>query len=191
MGEKIKKAIMICVVFVILVILNMLGFSSLIFSLIFLVVLMVLGQYIGIKVETKFAKATQEELNREDDVLLQATAFSQSVLIIIASQMLSENRLSITLLTLTIIVTVAFYTLRAWAKIKNSQKHRYYSMVAFALLSSNSAFSFIALVFKLPDTYIIDLPTIYLGVSTALAIIAGKIARRRYGYRGRLLSFAD
>jgi hypothetical protein len=146
----------------------------------------ILGAIIGRKLYGKIAKATQEELNKEDDILLQATAFSHAVLVILLSQ-LSSERLKGTVLYLVVVVGVTFYALRAWAKIKNSQKYRYYSMIVFAFLTANAVLSLLKLSLNLPDVYIFDLSYLYVGISTAFAIIAEHISRKRYGYKGIVL----
>jgi hypothetical protein len=146
----------------------------------------IFGVIIGRKLYEKIAKATQEELNREDDILLQATAFSHAVLVILLSQ-LSSERLKGAILYLVVVVGVTFYALRAWAKIKNSQKYRYYSMIIFAFLTANAVLSLLKLSLNLPDVYIFDLSYVYVGISTTFAIIAEHISRKRYGYKGIVL----
>lgn len=160
--------------------------SQYIMPIAFITLTNILGAIIGRKLYGKIAKATQEELNKEDDILLQATAFSHAVLVILLSQ-LSSERLKGTVLYLVVVVGVTFYALRAWAKIKNSQKYRYYSMIVFAFLTANAVLSLLKLSLNLPDVYIFDLSYLYVGISTAFAIIAEHISRKRYGYKGIVL----
>jgi len=149
----------------------------------FIVSMVIFGSIIGRKLSGKFIKATPDELHREDDVLLQATAFSQSVLVILLSQ-LSDEKLRGLVLYFIVLVAITFYGLRAWAKIKDSQKYRYYSMILFAFVTVNSVLSLLKLSLNIPDVYIIDLSYVYLGIATALAIIVEHISRKRYGYKG-------
>jgi len=153
----------------------------------FTVSMLILGYFIGRKLSGKFKKATPDELHREDDVLLQATAFSQSVLVILLSQ-LSDEKLRGYVLYFIILVAITFYGLRAWAKIKDSQKYRYYSMIVFALVTVNSVLSLLKLSLNTPDVYIIDLSYAYYVSALALAIVVEHISRKRYGYKGGFLA---
>lgn len=146
--------------------------------------IMIVGLIIATRLSAKVTKATLEELQREDDVLLQAVGFSQSVLFIVLSLMPSEDKLQWSFLIA--IVTITFYALRAWAKIKNSPKYRYYSMIAFAFVSSNSVTSVLKLSFDIPNESIVSMSTIYSSIAIASAFIAEKVFRKRYGYRGSL-----
>jgi len=87
------------------------------------------------------------------------------------------------------VVTATFYTLRAWAKVKDSAKYRYYSMIAFAFVSSNTVTSILEISFNISSEYIISMSSIYSGIAIAFAIITEKVFRKRYGYRGSILSF--
>lgn len=150
----------------------------------YLVMLLIFG--IGfIVAEILGAKVTEaplEEIQREDDVLLEAVAFSQSILFVLLSLMQSEDNLQRLLLTGTVMTTVAFYAIRAWAKIRNSPKYRYYSMIAFAVLFGNSVASILKLSFNIPDDFIIIMSMAYSTVALSLVIIAEKVFKKRYGY---------
>jgi hypothetical protein len=172
-----------------LVIFCLVGFWLVVFKYLleiaFIVSMNIFGFIIGRTLSGRFTKATLDELHREDDVLLQATAFSQSVLVILLSQ-LSSEKLRGFVLYFIVLVAVTFYGLRAWAKIKDSQKYRYYSTVMFAFVAANSVLSFLKLSLNLPDEYIVDLSYVYLGIALAFAIIVEHIARKRYGHKGML-----
>lgn len=144
------------------------------------------GTFIAIKLGDRIKEADPKEIRKEDDVLLESVAFSQSILFVLLSLMQSEDRLREVLLFGTVMTTIAFYTLRAWAKIKDSPKYRYYSMIAFAFLSGNAVTSILKLYFNIPDEFIIDMGIIYSAISLSLARIAEKVFKKRYGYKGSL-----
>jgi len=138
---------------------------------------------IAMKAKARVKKAKKEELRREDDVLLQAVAFSQSIIFILLN--LTENTRKLTLIYLVAVVTVIFYALRAWAKIKDSSKYRYRSMVVFSFVCSNSVTSIISLLFNLPDRfYLFSLTSIYGGIALGVFSIASSVFSRRYDYEG-------
>lgn len=145
------------------------------------------GTSIAIRLGDRVKKADSKEISREDDVLLEAVAFSQSVLFVLLSLMQSEDRIREALLYGTVLTTLAFYTLRAWAKIKDSPKYRYYSMIAFAFLSGNMVTSVLKLYFNIPDELIIKMGMVYVAVAYSLARIAEKVFKKRYGYKGSRL----
>lgn len=145
----------------------------------------IIGMIIGTKLGAKVTEAKPEELQREDDVLLQAVAFSQSLLFVLLSLTSSEQRQL--LIYAIAIVTITFYTLRAWAKIKDSSKYRYYSMIAFAFVSSNTVISILDFYFNILRESILSSSAIYTCVALTSGIIAGKVFKKRYGYKGSLL----
>ena len=148
-----------------------------------------IGVLVGVKLGGRVKKADPKELHREDDVLLEAVAFSQSILFVLLSLMQSEDELRRALLYGLVITTITFYSLRAWAKIKDSKKYRYYSMIAFAFLSANTVTSILKLYFNIPDELIIDIGILYSAIATSCAYIAGQVFGRRYEYKG-LFSWA-
>ena len=80
-----------------------------------------------------FGKAELDELRREDDILLQATAFSQAALWIYLN--LLPNTEYITLFKWVIPSTaILFYSVRAYAKMKDNNKWRYGSMFILTLI---------------------------------------------------------
>jgi len=138
---------------------------------------------LGMELGDRIKKADADEIKREDDVLLEAVAFSQSVLFVLLSVMQSEDKLREALLYGTVTTTLAFYTLRAWAKIKDSPKYRYYSMIAFSFLSGNTITSALKLYFNIPDEFLLDMGLIYSSTAASLAYFAGKVFRKRYGHK--------
>ena len=108
--------------------------------------------FIGDKLESKVKVAKRKELKREDDILLQAVGFSQSTLIILLNILVEASDVK-TFVTITVIIcAVTFYAVRAWAKLKNNSKCRYYSMIILAFLIGFSLYSiFIVLRETFPD----------------------------------------
>ena len=78
-------------------------------------------------------KAHAEELRREDDVLLQATALSQSVFFVYLNLIPSSRFVEILKWTVPT-VAISFYIIRAYAKIRDSGKHRYYSVLILVVI---------------------------------------------------------
>ena len=170
------------------------GFEILQFfsTLVVYVLIMIFGFIVAFKLGAKVTKANPEEIRREDEVLLQAVAFSQSVLFILVNQTPIEDKLQWSLLIA--IVAVTFYALRAWAKIKDSPKYRYYSMLAFSFITSNTVTSLLGLYFNIPQKSILNMTNIYTSIALAFAIIAASVFGKRYGYKGFLsypLSFSE
>ena len=156
--------------------------SSIVFNSLSVFFVSTVGFTIAHKLGAKVTEANPEEIKREDDVLLEAVAFSQSILFVLLSLMQSEDKLREALLSGIVLTTIAFYTLRAWAKIKDSPKYRYYSMFVFAFLSGNTVSSVLKLYFNTPDDFILTMSTIYLTVAANLAVIASRVFKKRYGY---------
>jgi hypothetical protein len=94
----------------------------------------------------KAATASAEEIRREDEVLLQAVAFSQSILFLVVTLTMKEEASRLVLSVLIAASAVAFYSLRAWAKIKDSARYRYYSMVVLAIVIANNIFGLLGAV---------------------------------------------
>jgi len=88
------------------------------------------------KMQKRFStntKATAEELKREDDVLLQSTALSQSVFFIYLN-LIPTSRLIDVLKWTVPTVAILFYTIRAYAKVTDSAKYRYYSIIVLVMI---------------------------------------------------------
>lgn len=91
-------------------------------------------------------RVSAKELQREDDALLQVVAFSQSILFLIVTLTMKEEISKLVLSVLIAASAVIFFSLRTWAKIKNSAKYRYYSMVVLALVIANNVFGLLGAV---------------------------------------------
>jgi len=142
----------------------------------------VVGFAIALKLGAKVTKAESDELLREDDVLLQAVAFSQSILFVFANLTLEEVSLKLSASSFIVVFAVAFYILRAWAKIKDSPKYRYYSMIICAFVLGNTVASILDLSFGILRKSIFDTTTIWGSVAFDFVIITEKVFKKRYGY---------
>ena len=136
----------------------------------------------------KTRQAKCDELKREDDVLLQAVAFSQSVLFVYLS--LIDGSDVITGFKIIVpIVAVLFYALRAWGKITDNAKYRYWSIWLLLAIILNTIF---ALAYAWIGTFIVfentEVPT-YITFLLYLTIVYGslrfveEIFKKRYGYQ--------
>jgi len=145
-------------------------------------------------VSKKVRKADADELRREDDVLLQAVAFSQSLLFFFVNLTLEEQENRLTLSVLIAGFASAFYILRAWAKIKDNPKFRYYSMYVLSLVLGNTVVVILVgatnLIIPLDFTFDLTFEYFYIIIFFIfLATIAKlvrsfiqKICKIRYGY---------
>jgi len=86
-----------------------------------------------IKKRFLFGRASKAELKREDDILLQATGFSQSVLFVYLALM-EQTVLISGFKFLVPIFAILFYLVRAYAKLKNSNTCRFWSMKLFGFV---------------------------------------------------------
>ena len=138
------------------------------------------GVVIGKKLNSRITKADEEEVKREDDVLLEAVGFSHSVLLLIVNLFLIEQSAIFSILIIT--SSVGFYSLRGWAKIKNSQKLRYLSMYFLSVAISNVLT--IPFFFSFMSSYITDyFIFVYVGIFSALSFIIECVFKRRYGLK--------
>lgn len=94
--------------------------------------------YVGEKIakhySIKIVKAPDEELRREDDVLLQSVTFSAAIVFFYVNFLVDDYVSKIILSFFIVIFAISFYGLRAWGKIKQSPKYRHWSMMLLALL---------------------------------------------------------
>ena len=80
-----------------------------------------------------FKKAYKKELRTEDDILLQATAFSQAALWIYLS--LAPSDLVVDIMKAFVpSAAIAFYIVRAYAKLKDNDTWRFYSIYALSIV---------------------------------------------------------
>lgn len=98
---------------------------------------------------------SQDEIFREDDVLLQAAGFSQAALFIALSFMQLSPELAY-LRWMILAFAIPFYILRAYAKIKNNSKYRYYSMyLALLILITTISAIFVMAFAKTFNTFVV------------------------------------
>jgi hypothetical protein len=118
-----------------------------------------------------FKKASEKEIKAEDDILLQATAFSQAALWIYLN-LIPENENIVFLKWFVPSVAILFYCLRAYGKLKDSNKHRIYSMAVFTLVVSFSIYTLVTVVLApyWKGLFVID------GVDLTFELFANNIA---------------
>jgi hypothetical protein len=135
----------------------------------------------------RIKQASSEELKREDDVLLQAVALSQSVFFIYLNQI--ESSIFVIAFKITVpIFAVSFYILRGWAKIRNSPRHRYWSIWVLIFIALNtilwSIFALIVLIMRSENMEIWNyfITSIYSSVIFGSMQFVKEIFKKRYGY---------
>jgi hypothetical protein len=163
-------------------------------ALLFLII--ILGGFLEVEVKPRaFARSTKasaDELAKEDDVLLQAVAFSQASLFFLVNLVIKDEQTKLFLSGSTAAFAGSFYALRAWGKIKNDSRYRYYSMYVLALVLGNSVFALMATLTNLlvpisslpffPNLLLILTFFSMLGKSTRDIIQSA--FRKRYGLEG-------
>lgn len=148
------------------------------------------GRLIIERVSKKVRKADDDELRREDDVLLQAVAFSQTLLFFFVNLTLEEQVNRLTLSVLIAGFASTFYILRAWAKIKDNPKFRYYSMYVLSLVLGNTVLVILVGVTSLIITFDLTLEYPHIVILFMFLYGIGKVVRQfiqkiftiRYGY---------
>ncbi|MCW4007525.1 MAG: hypothetical protein NWF09_02365 [Candidatus Bathyarchaeota archaeon] len=101
-----------------------------------------LGEKVAKHYHIEIAKASDDELRREDDVLLQSVTFSAAIVFYV--NFLVEDYVSKIVLSVFIVaLAILFYLLRAWGKIKENLKYRHRSMILLAFLLGSYFISFI------------------------------------------------
>lgn len=132
-------------------------------------------------------QASPEELKREDDVLLQAVALSQSVFFIYLN-LIESSIFVIAFKIIVPIFAVFFYILRGWAKIRNSSRHRYWSIWALIFIALNtvlwSMFALITLImgFENMEIWRYLIPSLYSSIVFGSMRFVEEIFKKRYGY---------
>lgn len=135
-------------------------------------------------------KAGKRELNREDDVLLQATGFSQSVLFIYLN-LIPPSEIIDVFKFLIPFTAIIFYALRGYAKIKNSNKYRYYSIRVFVFIIANSLGAIVWTINPIPlfiegaDFSYLLLAPFYFSFAEVPQGLAKTLCRNRYDYAGK------
>jgi hypothetical protein len=137
----------------------------------------------------KAGEAPQGELQREDDVLLQAVAFSQTVLFFFVNIISVEVEIRMILGGMIAVFTIIFYILRAVAKIKNNSKYRYYSMFVLSFVISNTITTILTLITGLTVSRelinsiinLIAVSSVYYSISESFADLTRNVFKKRYG----------
>lgn len=136
----------------------------------------------------KIKKADLDEQQREDEILLQAVAFSQSISFFITTLLL-DGDLRIVIGTMTAVFAITFYIFRAWAKIKNSALHRYISMHILSFVGASTLMTIFALAVRslLLTPIAIDLglfilvPLVFGFFGSAIGDVTSGMFKKRYG----------
>lgn len=139
----------------------------------------------------KTIQADKSELEREDDVILDAIIFSQSAILLYINLIpLSNIENYKTFINIAILsVAIVFYAIRAYAKIKNSPKYRYCSIWVLFFVIIESCFVIFSYVLKSIIKIGTENQLIFLIgqiLSYALIIIMQFISEKfgkRYGYK--------
>jgi len=146
--------------------------------------------------ELKTHKAKPEEIQREDDVLLQSVAFSQSILFVMVNLLSIDIPSKLFLAVLVAVCAATCYVLRALGKIKDNARYRFYSMLALCFVISNTVIllfivgtsSYLALyisfnlwTFFLFLSFLAAEIIIYGTLTEVLLGIARVVFKRRYG----------
>lgn len=140
--------------------------------------------------DVRVSRASPSELQREDDVLLQAVAFSQSLLLFLVNLTFKDDQIRFFLSGSIAVFAVAFYVLRAWGKIKENSKYRYYSMYVLAIVCGNTVYAIGASVigqFMLLTTmpffpHLLLLFTLFSVIAKSLRDLIKEVFKKRYGY---------
>ncbi len=131
-------------------------------------------------------KATTEELKREDDVLLQSTALSQSVFFIYLNLIPTSRLIDILKWTVPT-VAILFYTIRAYAKVKDNARYRYYSVFVLVLILIETASFVLAQIvpaFYIEEHNVVTFYTSFTSAGLSLLFLNGSsdALKRRYDY---------
>lgn len=148
-----------------------------------------LGNKIAKHYHIVIVKAPDDELRREDDILLQSVTFSAAIVFFYANFLVENQASRISLSIAIIILAIAFYLVRAWAKLKESPTYRFWSMMLLAVLLGSyiaTFFSnFVQHSFGLGGTdpiYAI-ISTMVLAIPLYLITLFRSVFSKRYGYK--------
>jgi len=89
------------------------------------------------------AEADAEEIKKEDEVLLQGTPFISAILLFYLNALVTDTNNRIALANTIAYLTVIFFVLRGFAKIKSNPKSRFLSAVILVWLASSYGFVFL------------------------------------------------
>lgn len=136
------------------------------------------------KVNPKIKEADNEELEKEDDILLQGVGFSQSVLFILANILLISTNEKLRASILIASTTIPFYVIRAFAKLTNNSKYRYYSMGILGFVLAFSVRTISQILLPQANNFLNNLID---GISIAIAIgfirLVFDVFSKRYGVK--------
>ena len=153
----------------------------------FLIILGTLGLGIVFAIRISFSQASNKELKIEDDIILQAIAFSQSALWIYLNILPATESIN-AMKGIVPTAAIVTYGIRAYAKLKNNNVWRYRSTYAVAVIVGISFYSFIwALLGPMTGFSIDGIDVTKTLISNQIAIVAllimivvGKRIRTRY-----------
>jgi len=120
--------------------------------------------FLARRIESRFhfTKADDEEIRKEDDVLLQGATFISAILFFYVNTLLSDRYSKIILGLAFSLLTGSFYIFRAYAKIKSRADYRFFSAFLFAAGATSYAFEIALLLFPTFFPTILALPAIFL-----------------------------
>jgi hypothetical protein len=124
----------------------------------------VVSSFLATKIETRFhfKKADDDEIEREDDVLLQGATFVTAILFFYVNTLLIDQHSRILLGLAFSFLTGSFYLLRAYAKIKSRADYRFMSSFFFVWGITSFAFEIAVAIFPALFPTIPELPTVFL-----------------------------
>jgi hypothetical protein len=137
-----------------------------------------------------FKKASERELKAEDDILLQATAFSQAALWIYLT-LIPQDGSIVVLKWLVPSVAILFYFLRAVGKLKDNNNFRFYSLIALfvvislslqvLLLTSSPIWENLIVIDRVDLTNVILVRGLTIAPAIAAVLLSAKIRKRYMG----------
>lgn len=153
------------------------------------VIALIVSFRLGERLVEKIKKADADEQRREDEVLLQAVAFSQSVSFFMTTLLL-DGIFRLVIGAMTASFAVAFYIVRAWAKVKDSPLHRYISMLILSFVGASTLmaiFSVAATSLLVLNPVSFDLglyvlvPLVFGFFGGSMGDVTGDMFKKRYG----------
>jgi hypothetical protein len=154
--------------------------------------LLFLGERIAKRYNITIKKAGKQELRREDDILLQSVPFLSAIVFFYVNFLIEDLRFKTVLSLFIVVSAICFYLLRVWGKLKESPRHRFFSMILLAILLG----SFIASFFSTPLYYFfnanestltfLEISLIFGGVPLSFISLFERVFSKRYGYEPTL-----
>ncbi len=140
-----------------------------------------------------FVRASDEEIKREDDVLLQGATFSSAILFFYVNILFPVSvKLAFSLII--VFLTGSFYCFRAYAKIKDSPEYRVISSAIFLYLAGTYVFmllflfipNFFPIIFHWHPAIQILILELLLAIPLSAFAVSLLCFPRRYGYFPRI-----